>query len=138
MCQGEGNGADTEPGRELRGSPVKAQGRAASWRIHDFKVLPPDAEPPPCSDRLHTGFLGRKPGGIALVAICFALYIGNLQRSINAFDKTSPVTLNRAFNPVYFRKINPGADNHSSVPAAVMVNLPCFTPFVLIRASASR
>jgi len=57
-------------------------------------------------------------------------------RGCVSLDESPPVALDRHANPVHLSKIYARSDDHSSAPVEVMVSRPCFTPLVLIRASA--
>src|SRR5205085_1107763 len=92
---------------------------------------------PACADRLHPGFFRGKPPGVAFKLVSLALDIRNLARSINSLRKPLPIALNRLPNTTHLRQIDSSPENQSSAPDVVMVRRPCFTPLVLINASAN-
>src|ERR1019366_3385031 len=89
-------------------------------------------------DGFHAGFFGRKPRREALKLIGLPLDVGDLCRRINPFDKTRPETRDRFANPRNLAQVDARTDDHfNSAPEVVVVRRPCFTPLVLISASAT-
>src|SRR4029077_3571275 len=102
----------------------------------NLEVLPANAASPARANGLHGGLLGGKTCRIALVAIRFPLDVGDFSNGVNAIGKASTVAFDGLANAVDLRQIDSQADDHNSAPVDVMVNRPCLTPLVLIKASA--
>src|ERR1700730_4947083 len=122
--------------RNFRCHTVELQRRPAGNEVNYFEIFPANAAPPAGADGFHSGFLGGETRCIALVPVGFPLHIGDLSGSINSIQEAVPITLDRCTDAVHFRQVDAGSDNHNSAPVVVMVSRPCFTPFVLSKASA--
>ena len=127
---------DSQAIRELGRDAVELQRRTPRRQIRYLEILPADAAPPACSDGLHPRFLGGESCGIAFVAIRLALDVRDFGGRINALDEAAPVTFDGRANAVHLGEIHARSDDHNSAPVEVMVRRPCFTPLVLIKASA--
>src|SRR5579872_543004 len=111
--------------------------RPAGRKIRDFEILPADAAFPPRADGLHSSLLSGKTTGVSLETIGFPLHISDLRGRVDAIDKSLPVALDRRTDAIHFCQVDTGPQDHfSSAPEVVSVRRPCFTPLVLISASA--
>src|SRR5665213_4303272 len=128
--------ADSQAIREAGCGAMELQRWTPGRQVRYFEVPPADPMSPACSDGLHPRFLGGESSGVAFVAVGFALDVGDFSRRIDALDEALPVTFDGRANAVHLGEIHPRSDDHNSAPVEVMVRRPCFTPLVLIKASA--
>jgi len=127
---------DAQAIRKLCCYTVKLQRGTPRRQVLYFEIPPADAASPTSADGLHPSFLGGESGGIAFIAVGLAFDIGDFSGRVDALDKAAAVTFDRASNTVHLGQIDARSDDHSSAPVEVMVRRPCFTPLVLIKASA--
>src|ERR1700680_1154052 len=107
---------------DLESSSMQLERRAARRQVRYFKVFPPDAAAPTGANRLHRGFLGRKASRVALIAVPFALGVGDLGGRIDALQKAQSKTFNCFPNAIHLRHIDADPDDHSSAPVALTVS----------------
>src|SRR5579872_1399338 len=118
------------------GNTVEGKRRFAAREVRYFEILPAHAAAPAGADRFHASFLRGKTGGVTLKLVRLAFDIRDLVRGEDPVDETRAMAANRFTNPGNFGEIGTDSNDHNSAPVDVIVSLPCFTPLVLINASA--
>ena len=98
--------ADAQFLGELSGHAMKAKRRPAGGQVEHFEVLPPHTAPPARPDGFHPGFLGGESRGVALVAVGFALDVGDFGRRVDALDETPSMTFDGVADAVHLRQVD--------------------------------
>jgi hypothetical protein len=128
--------ADSQTFRKLRRFAVELQRRPAGRQVRHLEIAPANSTLPTRADCFHAGLLSGEARSVAFVLIGLSLYVSDLFFSVDALDESLAMPLDGLANPVHFRQVDADSNNHNSTPVEVMVSLPCFTPLVLIKASA--
>src|SRR6185369_6880467 len=117
---------------------MEAKRRLSGRQVGHLEILPGDAALPARADGFHARFLGREARRIAFVTVGLTFYVSDLPGGIDAIHEARSVALDGGADAWYLRQIHTGAHDHfNSDPVVVMVSRPCFTPLVLMRASAT-
>src|SRR5258708_37372195 len=115
VCYRERDVLRAELGRDGRRLTVELNGGTLPFRTHHFDISTPDAATPSRTQRLHPGFLGGEPRGIAFKPGSFSIAVTDFAVGADATKKAVAEPLDAFADARNFGDVNPGTENHRSI-----------------------